>query len=182
MNAADIAAGYSSRPFYQLYDYTLLPPNIAGANIIKIQSRRDVPNYRLDEYNRYGNQIRPVQQTWIKDRNSARRTFIASANKLIAQMDLFESVPAWSKHLTAITKGTHSYDITKFYTVVDFVSTSYNSFKPVAKTYALETDIDMNAVSEGDYVLVQNQSRYAIYQIISNQRVLLNLVSYAHAY
>ena len=173
MNAADITAAYSSRPFYQLYDYTLLPPNIAGANIIKIQSRRDVPNYRLDEYNRYGNQIRPVQQTWIKDRNSARRTFIASANKLIAQMDLFESVPAWSKHLTAITKGTHSYDITKFYIVIDFVSTSYNSFKPVAKTYALETDIDMNAVSEGDYVLVQNQSRYAIYQITSNQRVLV---------
>ena len=173
MNSNDITVSFAQRPFYQLYDYTLLPPNATGTNIIKIQSRRDVPNYRLDEYNRYGNQIRPVQQTWIKDRNSARRTFIASANKLIAQMDLFETVPNWNKHLTAITKGTHSYDITKFYNVIDFVSATFNSFKPVVQTYALETDIDMNVVNEGDYVLVQNQSRYAIYQITSNQRVLM---------
>lgn len=173
MNSTDTTISFIQRPFYQLYDYTLLPPNMTGQSGIKIQSRRDVPNYRLDEYNKYGNQIRPIQQTWIKDRNSARRTFIASANKLIAQMDLFESVPHWNKHLTAITKGTHQYNIAKFYSVVDFVSSTYNNFKPVVVSYALETDIDMNALNNGDYVLVQNQSRYAVYQIIGNQRVLV---------
>ena len=173
MNPDDISNLFAARPFYQLYDYTLLPTNMMGQSGIKIQSRRDVPNYRLDEYNRYGNQIRPVQQTWIKDRNSARRTFIASANRLIGQMDLFESVPNWSKHLTSIIKGTHNYDITRFYTIVDYVAPTYNSFAPLTVTYALETDIDMDAVYNGDYVLVQNQLRYAVYQINDNRRVLM---------
>ena len=167
----DLNSAFSARPFYKLYDYEILPQDIHGNNRIRIQSRRDVPNYRLDVYDRFGNGGESLQQTWIKDRTTARMTFIASANKLLAGMDLFEMAPAWDKHLRTITKGTHLYDISKFYNVIDFVSPDYNSFAPVSYTYALETDIDMTL--NGVYVLVQNSTRYAIYLIANNQRTLM---------
>ncbi len=172
MSTADLTLAFDARPFYKLYDYTLLPADFQKRKRIAIQARRDVPNFRTSEYDRYGNRIRPTQQTWIKNRDEARRTFIASANKLLATMDLFDTVPNWNKHLVEITSGTLSYDITKFYNVVDFVASDFVPTKSIAKEYATELDINSAEVSTGDYVLVQNTARYAIYQISGQERVL----------
>ena len=172
MSSADLAVTFDKRPFYKLYDYTLLPADFQKRKRIAIQARRDVPNFRTSEFDRFGNRIRPAQQTWIKNRDEARRTFIASANKLLATMDLFDTVPNWDKHLVEITSGTLSYDITKFYTVVDFVAADYSPTKTIVKEYATELDINVSELSSGDYVLVQNATRYAVYQISGSERIL----------
>jgi hypothetical protein len=173
MNVGDSTKEFADLPLYRVYDYTLLPTDLMGNHKIKIESRRDVPDYRADVYDRYGNATRPIQQTWIKDRSAARRTFIASANKLLAKMDLFETVPTWNKHLSTIVKGTYEYDISKFYDVIDYVSPDYNELRSVDGTYSLETDIDYSIIPNGGYVLVQNQNRYAVYQLVDGQHILV---------
>jgi hypothetical protein len=173
MIPSDLGKGFTGVPSYRIYDYEVIPMDLQGSNKINVRTKRDVPDYRTDVYDRYGNSTNPMQQTWIKDRSAARRTFIASANKLLATMDLFDTVPAWNNHLISVTSGTTQYDITRYYNIIDYVSPDFNELKAISHVYSLETDIDYGAVSDGDYVLIQNASRHAIYQLMNGQHILM---------
>jgi len=74
----------------------------------------DVPDPRLNQFNRYGNRIRPTQQSWIKNRSEARRNFVEVVNQLLAEIDLVNTIANWDRHLQDFTKGEHFYELTKF--------------------------------------------------------------------
>ena len=169
-----------SKPVYKIYDYELLPKDGITLPKIKLNNSRNVPFSTLNEFDKYGNRIRPTQQTWIKDRDAARRTFIASVNKLLATMDLFGNVPNWDNHLRTITSGNETYDITKFYDVIDYVRTDYDSLQPIAETYMLETDVPVPKLPPEDnsaylaitnkYIAVANNGTYAVYLVSATSR------------
>lgn len=166
----DTARAFGQQPFYKLYEYILLPNNR-----IKMPLPNDVPDPRINQFNRYGNQIRPSQQTWIKNRSEARRNFIRVANELLATMDVLSNLN-WNKHLVDFTKGEYDYQLTKFYDIVDFIDANYDSKKEISYGVTAEADIPQlaNIINDFDYILVKNDSigKYAIYEYIQGATIL----------
>ena len=119
---ASVVTPINKKPMYKLADYTLLPEN-------KIQLRQhiEVPSSRLSEFDRYGNRIRPTQQTWIKDRANARKNLIQALNTLLLEIDLTTEIPNWNVVLgTSFVRGNITYDLTKFWYYTNYINTAFD--------------------------------------------------------
>ncbi len=169
--AEDTTRAFGQQPFYKLYEYTLL-----ANNRIRMPLPNDVPDPRLNQFSRYGNRIRPTQQSWIKNRSEARRNFVEVANQLLASIDLVNTVNNWNKHLQDFTKGEYNYELTKFWEYIDYVDPAYDDTIPYSYEVESEQQIfQLTAtLNNGDYVLVKNDAigKFAVYEYIDEQQVL----------
>jgi len=171
---ASVVTPINKKPMYKLADYTLLPENT-----IQLTQNIEVPNSRLNEFDRFGNRIRPTQQTWIKDRANARKNLIQSLNVLLLELDLIAEIPDWNVVLgTTFTKGNIVYDLTKFWDYVDYVSPYYDTDKAIEYSVANDTLLDSiaNQLVDGDYVGVgvpSNGQYPVVYERAGDQFVIL---------
>lgn len=171
---ASVVTPINKKPMYKLADYTLLPDNK-----IELIQRIEVPSSRLNEFDRYGNRIRPTQQTWIKDRANARKNLIQALNDLLLEIDLVVDIPGWDVVLgTTFTRGEITYDLTKFWSYVNYSNPNYDNTIAIEYAVATEADLDTiaNQLVEGDYVGVGtpvNGQYPVVFQRYSDQFVLL---------
>ena len=169
--AEDLTRAFGQQPFYKLYEYTLL-----ANSTIKMPLPNDVPDPRLNQFNRYGNRIRPTQQSWIKNRSEARRNFVEVVNQLLAEIDLVNTIANWDRHLQDFTKGEHFYELTKFWNYIDYVDPSYDATIPYS--YEVESEQVIFQLTEtlnnGDYILVKNDAigKFAVYEYVDGQQIL----------
>ena len=171
---ASVVTAINKKPMYKLADYELLPDNH-----IQLLIHNEVPSSRLNEFDRYGNRIRPTQQTWIKDRANARKNLIQALNTLLLEIDLVREIPAWNTVLgTSFVRGSITYDLTKFWSFTNYVNINYDTTKTIEFTVATEVELDSisNLLVDGDYVGVGtpvNGQYPIVYQRYGDQFVLL---------
>ena len=171
---ASVVTPINKKPMYKLADYTLLPEN-------KIQLRQhiEVPSSRLSEFDRYGNRIRPTQQTWIKDRANARKNLIQALNTLLLEIDLTTEIPNWNVVLgTSFVRGNITYDLTKFWYYTNYINTAFDPGQEIIYSVATEAELDAiaNQLVDEDYVGVGtavNGIYPVVYQRYSDQFVLM---------
>jgi hypothetical protein len=147
---ASVVTAINKKPMYKLADYELLPNNV-----IKLSQHIEVPDSRLNEFDRYGNRIRPTQQTWIKDRANARKNLVEALNTLLLEIDLVHEIPYWNKVLgTSFIRGSITYDLTKFWSYYDYTNTNYEPTKTILYSVDNEGQLDaiVNLLVDGDYV------------------------------
>jgi len=127
---------------------------------------RPVPDLDQHPLMRYGNQTRPAQ-AWFEFKDSARRVFVESANRLLAQMNLVDEILDWDKTLglTAYDTGTATYDVTKYWSYVDWFNADWDRSglpeKDIANRLALESETP--TANRLIRVLNDGQNRYEIY-------------------
>ena len=131
-----------------------------------------VPNENLHPFNRLGNDIRPLQQTWFKDVVAARRTFIQQANKLLKNIDVISSIENWDKHLVNNYEFAElTLDLSEESGVwqrVDFESIDYDADKAINELVNEQKEIFSANLVEGDYIKVLDDGtgNFVIYEKI----------------
>lgn len=171
---ASVVTAINKKPMYKLADYTLLPNNT-----IQLSQHIEVPSSRLNEFDRYGNRIRPTQQTWIKDRATARKNLVQALNTLLLEIDLRHEIPGWDIVLgTSFVRGNITYDLTKFWYYVDYTNVNFDAAKTVNWAVESESQLDSiaNQLVDGDYVGVGtpvNGKYPLVYERYSDQFVVL---------
>lgn len=114
---------FANQPWVRLYDFIL----VENDSITQIQGR-DVPDARLHPFVKYGNRIRPRQQSWIKDRQLAITNFVEIANSLLASIPVVFSTLEWDRRLgnTNLVSGTNVYDVTQYWSYADWSDVDFN--------------------------------------------------------
>ena len=85
-----------------------------------------VPSLRLNEIFRYGGQIRPYKQSWIKDKLKAIRVLLQKANKLLLTINLVDSQLNWKKNLgDTFTKGEATFSPQDYWDYTDWFHPDY---------------------------------------------------------
>lgn len=114
---------FAGQPWVRLYDFIL------GENetLTQVQGR-DVPDARLHPFIKYGNRIRPRQQTWIKNRQLAIKNLVEIANDLLASIPVVRSTLEWDRRLgnTSLVSGINTYDVTRFWSYATWSDVDFN--------------------------------------------------------
>ena len=117
---------------------------------------KNVPDFiNLHKYSRTGNTIRPHPQSWFSDIYEARRTFIKKTNQLLLNVDI-SSLPNWGDILnqTAYSLFDNIYDMTNYWTFVDYQSEDYDSTKEIVLTISKLAEIYTSYVTVNSYIKV----------------------------
>lgn len=117
---------------------------------------KNVPDFiNLHRYARVGNVVRPHPQSWFEDMYEARRTFVKKVNQLLLHVDV-SSVPNWGDILnqTAYTLFDDVYDMTQYWTFVDYQSEDYDPAKEIAVTISTISEIYSSFVTVRSYIKV----------------------------
>jgi len=77
---------------------------IAGENEIRILIDKNVPDIDLNPLEMYGTEKRPKPKSWIKDIYLGRQVFVQEANRLLANINISDSIfTPWESKLQNIT-------------------------------------------------------------------------------
>jgi len=156
--ASDVAfedgsfVAFASQPWQRLWDFRL----VEADKISEIQGK-SVPDYSRHKYNRYGNEIRPTQQSWLNDRIEAIRIFVNVANRELAKVNV-TSIVGWNNRLSrviATNDPSFSYDISTYWDYVDYADSSFDSNKIPVAVLTTGTELyNYSTAKVGDYVEV----------------------------
>ncbi len=116
----------------------------------------NVPDFaKLHRYSQVGNSIRPYPQSWFRDIYEARRTFIKKVNQLLLNVDI-GSLPNWGEILnqTAYSLFDDTYDMTSYWTFVDYQSEDFDSNKEISLTISKLSEIYTSYVTVNSYIKV----------------------------
>lgn len=116
----------------------------------------NVPDFaKLHRYSQAGNTVRPYPQSWFDDIYEARRTFIKKTNQLLLNVDI-SSLPNWGDILnqTAYSLFDNIYDMTSYWTFVDYQSEDYDPTKEIALTISKLSEIYTSYVTANLYIKV----------------------------
>ena len=153
----DVAFGDSSpvsfvsQPWQRIWDFRQIEAN----KISEIQGK-SVPDYNRHKYDRYGNEIRPTQQSWLNDRIEAIRIFVNAANRELAKVNV-TSIIGWDDRLNKIiatNDPNFSYDVSLYWDYVDFVDSTFDPARVPVATLTSGTELYNYVASPGDYVKV----------------------------
>ena len=147
----DSPVAFASQPWQRIWDFRQIETDKIG----EIQGK-DVPDYNRHKYNRYGNEIRPTQQSWLKDRIEAIRIFVNAANRELAKVNV-TSIIGWNNRLSKIiptNDTTFSYDVSLYWEYIDFVDSTFDANKIPVATLTSGTELYNYVASTGDYVKV----------------------------
>ncbi len=143
---------FASQPWQRMWNFT----QTSVDTISEIQGK-DVPDYNRHPYNRYGNEIRPSQQSWLNDRIEAIRIFVDAANRELAKVNV-TGIINWDKRLTKVittNDSAFSYDVSAYWNYIDFVDSAFDATKPITATLTSLTELYNNTTAVvGDYVKV----------------------------
>ena len=159
---------FVNQPWQRLWDFTVT----SATSLSEIQGK-SVPDYNRHPYNRYGNEIRPTQQSWLNDRIEAIRVFVDAANIELARFPV-TSIDGWDTRLNNIIKTvdeTLVYDMRSYWNYADYVSTTYNPLKEVTTYYTTLSELYLDTVANvGDYVsvLVGEQQLLNVWEKLNN--------------
>jgi len=147
---------FANQPWQRIWEYTMVDID----KIAEMQGN-SVPDYNRHPFNRYGNEIRPTQQSWLSNRIEAIRILIDVANRELASFPV-TSVPTWKARLTEIITTSNpnlSYDMSDYWYYADYVESSYDislgysvKFNSLAELYQNTT------LKEGEYAAVRTGS------------------------
>ena len=141
---------------------------------IYVDTPNMVPNLRLHEIFRYGGQVRPYKQSWIKSRIKAIRALIQNANKNLLKMNLSDSYLNWKKHLgTAFVKGNSTFSPQDYWKYVDWFHPDYTISSSSVAQYTVTERNNLYDVDEDVYSIVRVDSddadgNWAFYQWIDD--------------
>jgi hypothetical protein len=143
---------FVSQPWQRLWNFRQIETNKIG----EIQGK-SVPNYDRHKYNRYGNEIRPTQQSWLNDRVEAIRIFVNVANRELAKINV-TSINGWNNRLSRIiptNDPAFSYDISTYWNYIDYADATFDSNKiPVAILSSATELYNYSTANVGDYLEV----------------------------
>ena len=112
---------FSRQPWFQLLNYTFIDDKT-----LTVDAPNMVPSLRLNEIFRYGGQIRPYKQSWIKDKLKAIRVLLQKANKLLLTINLVDSQLNWKKNLgDTFTKGEATFSPQDYWDYTDWFHPDY---------------------------------------------------------
>ena len=141
---------------------------------IYVDTPNMVPNLRLHEIFRYGGQIRPYKQSWIKSRIKAIRALIQNANKNLLKINLSDSYLNWKKHLgTSFEKGNSTFIPQDYWKYVDWFHPDYTISSSSVAQYTVTERNNLYDVDEDAYSIVRVDSddvdgNWAFYQWIDD--------------
>ena len=142
---------------------------------IKVEQPKSVPDLNLNEVFRYGNQIRPYKQSWIKDKVQATRVLVDKANELLLKINLSDSQLNWTKRLgSIITLGNTDYTPSDYWDYTDWFDTNYNIDASTVAQITVSTRNELYDVDSTTYTNVRvddddGTGAWAFYSYIDNQ-------------
>ena len=148
----------------------LLTYNWIDDKNISVDSPNMVPNLRLHEVFRYGGQVRPYKQSWIKSRISAIRALIQNANKNLLKMNLSDSYLNWKKNLgDTFIKGNSTFAPQDYWKYVDWFHPDFTISSSSVAQYTVTNRNDLYDVDEDVYSVVlvdsdDTDGNWAFYQ------------------
>lgn len=155
-------------PFY-LPDWQILSgTTLVDSKTFMFDIDKNVPDiFNLHRFALAGNQIRPYAQSWFLDTIEARRNLVKKINKLLINVDI-TSLQNWGRRInqTAYLLFGQTYDLTKFWKLVDYKSVGFNEFKEIAITVETVADIYTSGLGEGEYIKVLEDN--SIYEKTTN--------------
>ena len=131
--SSDSISTYWSR----IYDYTL--PEGTPESDIDILRPHALPDLDLHPYNRYGHLTRP-RQSLVRELTIARQNFVETANKLLSQINIVDEISHWDAVFNSTyVEGVVTYDISGYWTYIDYVRTTYNNDDNLVYRYDTST-------------------------------------------
>ena len=133
-----------------------------------------VPNLRLHNIFRYGGQIRPYKQSWIKSRVAAIRALIQNANKNLLKINLSDSYLNWKKHLgQSFAKGNSTFAPQDYWKYVDWFHPDFTISSSSVAQYTVGARNELYDVNEDVYSVVRVDSddadgNWAFYQWVDD--------------
>jgi hypothetical protein len=133
-----------------------------------------VPNLRLHEIFRYGGQVRPYKQSWVKSRIQGIRALVQNANKNLLKMNLSDSHLNWKKYLgTAFVKGNSTFTPQDYWKYTDWFHPDYTISSSSVAQYTVTERNNLYDVDEDVYSVVRVDSddvdgNWAFYQWIGD--------------
>ena len=140
---------FSEQPWITVPNYTWIDDQQISVNEPGL-----VPDLNLNEIFRYGNQIRPYKQSWIKNRIQAIRAFVDKANELLLKINLSDSQLNWQKKLGGtFTLGTidNSYRPADYWEYTDWFDTNYNIDASTVAQITVSTRNELYDVDSATY-------------------------------
>lgn len=178
---ADIVFGdgspvpFISQPWQRIWNFV----QSSLISISEIQGK-DVPDYNRHPYTRYGNEIRPTQQSWLNDRIEAIRIFVDVANRELAKVNVV-NINGWNNRLSKIiptNDSTFNYEVSKYWEYIDFSESSFDKEKQ--PNLQILTSLSQLHLQDGNYiswrvkigeyvkVLIGNEELITIWEKLSN--------------
>ena len=152
----------------------LLTYNWIDDRNISVDSPNMVPNLRLHNIFRYGGQIRPYKQSWIKSRVAAIRALIQNANKNLLKINLSDSYLNWKKHLgQSFAKGNSTFAPQDYWKYVDWFHPDFTISSSSVAQYTVGARNELYDVNEDVYSVVRVDSddadgNWAFYQWVDD--------------
>jgi hypothetical protein len=144
---------FADQPWQRIWEYTQIDLD----KITEMQGK-SVPNYNRHPFNRYGNEIRPSQQSWLKSRLDAIRVLVDVANQELASFPV-TSVASWDKRLNEVITTqdpTLVYNMSDYWYYADYADPSYNiSMGYSVKFNSLAELYQDTSLNEGEYAAVR---------------------------
>jgi hypothetical protein len=138
----------------KIYDYRLAQDT--QQDDIDVWYGQEVPDRALHKFNRYGHTIRP-RQSLYRDLREARHNFVDSANKLLAEINIWDEIGNWeSTFNTTYTMGGVDYKTSRYWNWIDWYVSTFDTQTRADNYY--DSKADMLAVSnqiEDSYNLVE---------------------------
>jgi len=121
----------------------------------------DVSN--LSELNRYGNSLRP-RQSWFKDVLEARKNFVYTANKILANINLDVDLPEWQQTVSTELS----------FNKIDYFASGYNSSIVIDREVDTYNDMLSATLTPGEVIKVDldYNNKWAIYIYGNRQQIL----------
>ena len=141
---------------------------------IFIDTPNMVPNLRLHEIFRYGGQVRPYKQSWVKSRIQGIRALVQNANKNLLKMNLSDSYLNWKKYLgTAFVKGNSIFNPQDYWKYTDWFHPDYTISSSSVAQYTVTERNNLYDVDEDIYSVVRVDSddvdgNWAFYQWVDD--------------
>ena len=133
-----------------------------------------VPNLRLHEIFRYGGQVRPYKQSWVKSRIQGIRALVQNANKNLLKMNLSDSHLNWKKYLgTAFVRGNSTFNPQDYWKYTDWFHPDYTISSSSVAQYTVTERNNLYDVDEDIYSVVRVDSddvdgNWAFYQWVDD--------------
>lgn len=141
-----------------------------------IVKSRQVPDINLHPLRRYGNEYSPLPQSWYKNLQDARRTFVDVVNDKLAQVNAVDKFE-WDKYLRIWQPllGSKALDVTQYWYYVDYKVDDYSPGNEEIRIRSF-TEL-LNYVNPTKFALVDSdnniQSVYRVDNLDTNQFTLL---------
>ena len=139
-------------------------------------SSRQVPDIRLHPLRRYGNQYTPLPQSWFKELEEARRTFVDVINDSLRKVDTVDKFN-WDKYLRIWQPlfGSKALDVTQYWYYVNYAVDNYAPGNEEIKIRSF-TEL-LNYTNPTKFALVDTnnviQSVYRVDDLANNKFTLL---------